>query len=162
MSDEENNNEVEHVQHDPCTSCADYLQGWKRALADYDNLKKEVSSARLGMYQSALEQTARQLIPVLDNFDQALRFKPEGLDAKTESWLQGILHVRTQFESVMKEMGIEPFGSIGDVFDPHQHEASSEQSREESPPGIILDVLQRGWKREHCILRPAKVIVSAL
>ena len=161
MSDEEKNNDVELAQDDRCASCEEYLQGWKRALADYDNLKKEFASARSGMYQSAVQQTAQQLIPILDSFDQALRFKPEGLDKQTESWLQGILYVRTQLESVMKEMGIEPFGTIGDSFDPHQHESSSEETREGTPAGVVLDVLQRGWKRDQSILRPAKVIVSA-
>lgn len=165
MSEEEQEKEKEQEENNfqeiVCEKCPEYLSGWKRALADYDNIKKELSTARISIYQSAIEQVADQLIPVLDNFDQALKFKPEGLDKTTESWLQGILHVRTQMENILKDMGLEPFGVIGENFDPHQHEASSEQQIENSPSGIILDVLQRGWRRNKFIVRPAKVIVSA-
>lgn len=142
-----------------CEKCQEYLSGWKRALADYDNLKKELASERVSMHHAAVERVADQIIPVLDNFDHALKFKPEGLDGKVEGWLQGMLHVRTQLESVLKDMGLEPFGGSGESFDPHQHEAASEQETD-APPGTILDVILRGWKRGDRVLRPAKVTVS--
>ncbi len=143
-----------------CEKCDEYLNGWKRALADYDNLKKELSGERTRMRQLAIEGTAHQLIPILDHFDQALRFKPAVVEANVENWLQGVLHVRTQLESIVRSMGIESFGTEGEMFDPHLHEAASEESREGTASGIILQVTQRGWKREGNVIRPAKVIIS--
>lgn len=157
---EEKKKEEKKNKEEACEKCQEYLHGWKRALADYDNLKKELSTERVRMRQGAIEQTVHQLIPVLDHFDHALRFKPEGVDASVENWLQGVLHVRTQLESVFVEMGLEPFGKEGDMFDPHMHEAASEEIREDTTSGIILQIVERGWKRGEHILRPAKVIVS--
>lgn len=139
--------------------CEEYLNGWKRALADYDNLKKEIAGERVKMYQSASEQITQSLLPILDNFDQALSFKPESLDEKAENWLKGILHVRTQIENVMHELGLEQFGKEGEKFDPHLHEAISEHESEKETE-IILQVIQRGWKRGDRIMRPAKVTLS--
>lgn len=147
-------------EHDVCQKCEEYLTGWKRALADYDNLKKELFHERTSMHQAAVERVADQLIPVLDNFDQAVKCKPEGLNASVEQWLQGMLHVRTQLEQLMREMGIEPFGEVNEAFDPHRHDAVSERPAEDQEPGTILEVIQRGWKRSDRIIRPAKVIIS--
>ncbi len=162
MSDEKREKAEEEgaTRDTTCVKCEEYLNGWKRALADYDNLKKELTAQRAFMHQSVVERVGEQLIPILDNFDQALKFKPSGLDDKVESWLQGVLHVRTQLESVMREMGVDPFGSVGEAFDPYRHEAASQQEASESPSGIILEVIQRGWKRGEHILCPAKVIIS--
>lgn len=147
-------------QEEEKEKCEEYLNGWKRALADYDNLKKELSNERVQMQNSAIEHIFFSLLPVLDNFDQALRFKPDGLDDKTEKWLQGILHVRTQLENVMQEMGFEELGKEGEMFDPHFHSAVIEQESEEKESGIILEVHKRGWKRGERLIRPAIVIVS--
>lgn len=139
--------------------CEEYLNGWKRALADYDNLKKEVANERVKMHQIAIEQFMYSLLPVLDNFDQALLYKPDNLDEKGENWLKGILHVRTQLENVLQELGLEQFGKEGDRFDPYLHEAISEQESEKET-GTILQVIQRGWKRGDRIIRSAKVTLS--
>jgi molecular chaperone GrpE len=168
MNEEEEKKDEETVAHDfnrgkkdeSCQKSEEYLNGWKRALADYDNLKKDLSNERARMRQMAIEHTAHQLIPVLDHFDQALRFKPAGVDASVENWLEGILHVRTQLEAIILEMGIEPFGKEGEMFDPYLHETASEEVREGAVPGTILQVVQRGWKRESHVIRPAKVIIA--
>ncbi len=143
-----------------CPQCAEYLAGWKRALADYDNVKKEMGREREQMRQSAASGTAAVLIPVLDHFDQAVKFTPEGLDAKANGWLQGILHVRSQLEDVLKGLGLEPFGSAGEPFDPNQHEAVSQRHEEGTPPDTVLDIVQRGWKLGDHVVKPAKVIVN--
>jgi len=148
-------------QEEEKQKCDEYLNGWKRALADYDNLKKELANERVQMRNTAIEQISFSFLPVLDHFDQALKFKPDGLDEKSEKWLQGILHVRTQLENVLQEMGLESFGKEDDQFDPHLHDAVSEQESKDVELGIILQVLQRGWKRGDHIIRPAKVVISS-
>jgi len=81
MNDEEENIEpaVETVPEDKAT---EYLAGWKRALADYDNLKKEQGRERVEMRAAATADAASRIIPVIDNFDTAVKFVPEGIDAK--------------------------------------------------------------------------------
>lgn len=158
--DEAGGSSKEAEEKQRCGNCEEYLNGWKRALADYDNLKKELASERVQMRNATIEQISLSLLPVLDNFDQALKFKPDGLDEKTEKWLQGILHVRTQLESVMQEMGFEQLGKEGELFDPHFHSAVIEQESEGKDRGIILEVHKRGWRRGDRLIRPAIVIVS--
>ena len=61
----------------PCEDCATAMAGWKRALADYDNLKKDLSRERTEMRKDAVLDAAHAFIAVLDNFDQAVKFTPE-------------------------------------------------------------------------------------
>ena len=166
MSDETTNPEqeetiVETTSTDPCPTCADSIAGWRRALADYDNLKKDLGKEKDLMRRSVKASCADELIPVLDNLDQALRYQPEGLDDKTKSWLQGVMHVRAQIESVLNGMGAEAFGKVGDVFDPHQHDAVKDLSPDGTEgTSTIVDIVQRGWKMGEQMIRPAKVIVE--
>ena len=150
----------DEVQKMTCDTCDEHLNGWKRALADYDNLKKDLARERTEIRRNAAENLAHELIPVLDHFDQAVRFKPEGLDATVNNWLQGILHVRSQLESVLHELGMQSFAEAGEPFDANKHDAGAERMEEGMDSGIILEVIQRGWKRDDKIVRPAKVIIS--
>lgn len=142
--------------------CEEFENGWKRALADYDNLKKDLSREKQQNRSAMIEQITSQILPVLDNFDQATRFQPEGLDDKAKNWLSGIMHVRSQLEDVLKSFGAEPFCQEGDSFDPHTCEAVTERHEPEIADQVILEVTQRGWKLGEKILRPAKVIINNL
>lgn len=143
-----------------CDQCEQFILGWRRALADYDNLKKDLSAERVRMREYLQNDAVERIIPVLDNFDSAFAFKPEGLDPKVENWLQGLLYVRTQLESVVGEFQAVAFGQIGDVFDPTLHDAGAEKEVEGKEAGVIVEVVRRGWKHGDHVIRPAKVIVS--
>ncbi|MFC1787823.1 nucleotide exchange factor GrpE [Patescibacteria group bacterium] len=146
----------------PCGKCTEAIEGWKRALADYDNLQKDLAQERGRMRQSTREDVIQSLLPVLDNFDQAVKFVPKNVDGELKGWLQGILHVQNQLEEVLRELGAESFGQVSDKFDPELHEAVAEGSQAEQGDQTILEINQRGWKIGEKIIRPAKVIVNNL
>lgn len=152
--------EDKEEKEDECAMCQEYLNGWKRALADYDNLKKELAGERIRMRQSAIEGSAASFIPILDHFDQALAFKPTDLDEHAKKWLQGILHIRGHLEGAFQEIGLESFGKEGEMLDPHMHETVSEEEQEGAVSGTIIRIVQRGWKLNDHILRPAKVVIA--
>lgn len=143
-----------------CTSCEENLLGWKRALADYENLKKDLLKEKVSMRKSTTEELALSIIPVVDNFQQAVRFKPEGLDKSTENWLQGILYVKTQLDSVLKEMGVESFGTVGEAFDANLHDITEEKEDETKEDQVILEILLSGYKLGDKVIRPAKIVVN--
>jgi len=151
---------MEEMEKTSCDACTEYKIGWQRALADYDNLKKDLGKERESIRKMSKIDTAESLIPILDHFDQALRFKPEGLDAKVENWLVGMLHVRNQLEGVLKESGVEAFGAVGDLFDPHMHESVGEREDDAAAENSIIEVSQRGWKLGDRVIRPATVVIK--
>lgn len=134
--------------------CDEAMVGWKRALADYDNLKKDLNKERADIRRYAQQDAAERFIAVLDNFDQATKYVPEGLDAKLKGWVNGILFIRTQMENALKEMGLEPFGAVGETFDPNLHEAAAGEGEK------IAEVARRGWKMGEKVIRSASVVVG--
>jgi molecular chaperone GrpE len=151
----------EHAAQDDCAQCQEYLAGWKRALADYDNVQKDLARARGDMRRQAVADAIDGILPVLDNFDQAVKFTPEGLTGQAAQWLSGILHVRTQLETALQDLGVEPVGMIGEPFDAARHDAAGERHDPDQSEGAVLEVVQRGWAIGDHLLRPARVIVSA-
>jgi molecular chaperone GrpE len=160
MNDEEENKTVETVEATTEDKAAEYLAGWKRALADYDNLKKEQGRERVEMRAAATADAASRIIPVVDNFDTAVKFVPEGIDAKLKNWLMGILFVQTQLDEVLLQMGVEPFGEVGEPFDANLHDAVGERADEKVAANAIVEVVARGWKLGPKVIRPAKVIIK--
>jgi molecular chaperone GrpE len=145
-----------------CEQCEEYKLGWKRALADYQNLKRNLAKEKGDMRMRIKRGFVEELLPVLDNFDQAVKFQPEGLDGNAKGWLTGILHVQKQLENVLNEMGAQPFGQAGDTFDPNRHDAADEKQLEDEPDQVVLEVVQRGWQMDDKVIRPAKVIINNL
>lgn len=145
--------------------CDEYKAGWQRALADYENVKRDLSARAEESRRAIRASLANDLLPVVDNFAQAVKFQPDLMGApeemrkKIEPWLQGILYIEKQFEEAMKQMGVERIATDG-AFDPRWHDAAGEKHEDGRDPGTILEVLVPGWKIGEIVLRPAKVIIQ--
>ncbi|MCC6563429.1 nucleotide exchange factor GrpE [Candidatus Uhrbacteria bacterium] len=143
--------------------CHEYLEGWKRAQADYQNLKKESEREKAEFAKYANERLLSDLLPALDQFGLALRFipdtssLPETEKKKWENWLLGIKAVNTLWEQAATVAGLERIKTEG-AFDPTKHEAVGEEEGEES--GTIIRSTQDGWMLNGKVLRPSKVIIS--
>lgn len=158
MSEEQPMTDEQEVSSSECEHCHEYKDGWQRALADYDNLKKDLSKERDQMRSSMIEYVCHELLPLIDNFDQAIRFVPEDAPEGMKGWIDGVRHVRAQFTDVLSRLGIESFGEVGDAFDPNKHESVGEQEGGKS--GTIAEVTSLGWKKGEKILRPASVVIN--
>ncbi len=141
-------------QHD---NAEEYLQGWKRALADYENLKKNLEKTKEENRNSIRIDFAMSLLPVIDNFEQAVNHVPDlsGCDEKTAksigTWLQGVIFIQKQFETVLNGMGISRIEVNGEI-DPNKHEIVGEADE-------MKEVLS-GWIMGDRVLRPAKIIIK--
>lgn len=159
MSDTQQKNDQTLAQQ-----CEDYLAGWKRALADYDNLKKDLSREKEEIRGYVKEQVASQLIPILDSFDAVNRHTPalnvtEEDAIKFQNWLSGVRQTQAQLETIMKHLGLETIITSG-TFDPALHEAIGQRSEDGKEDGVILEVVQQGWKLADKVIRPSKVIIN--
>ena len=130
-----------------------------RTRAEMDNVEKraqrEIDKAR----RFALERMVTDLLPVLDSLDQALDHA-SGDDGNEESVLEGTRLTRKLLLRVMEQHGVEIIDPEGESFDPSWHEAMTTQPSAEHPPQTVVQVLQKGFKLNERLLRPARVIVS--
>lgn len=133
------------------------LNGWKRALADFSNYKKEQEAGQKEFIEFANAQLILEILPIIDSFDAAWRAMPR--DLEKNSWAIGIGHIRAQFENLIKNKGIEKIGKVGEKFNPQIHEAV-EKIGEIKKEAVVVEVMQYGYKVEDKVLRPAKVKVG--
>ncbi len=153
------------VQAD-CGKCADYMAGWKRAVADYENLKRQTAEDRVHFAKYAHESMLQDLLPAIDQFEMALNHIPDISDIpepqkkQIENWITGIKAVNSLWQQMFDEIGLAKISTEGD-FDPNLHSAVSQESDPDKPEGAILKVVQSGYKLKDQVLRPAKVIVNS-
>jgi molecular chaperone GrpE len=146
--------------------CEEYLGGWKRALADYENVQKMNAQARDDDRRRVRSNLAQDLLPVIDNFGYVTRHVPDVSECsdefkkKFDVWFQGIGHIERQFAEALKGMGVEAIESVGKTFDPNLHESGGSRHEESKAEHEILEESIKGWKIGDVVLRPAKVIVN--
>ena len=129
----------------------EYLDGWQRAKADLINYRKDERSRLEDLARYAAGDMVQELIGVLDNFDLALG---AGVPPEVE---KGIVLIRSQLESIVRKQGVETVDTkIGDPFDPALHESIGEEESD-APAGAIARILQKGYRMQGRIIRPARV-----
>ncbi|HOY56128.1 MAG TPA: nucleotide exchange factor GrpE [bacterium] len=137
------------------------LNGWKRARADYDNLKKETQKEKEEFVKFANLNLVIGLIPVYDNLKLSFQHLPEELT--NNGWTKGILHIKNQFKEVLNFNAVEEIiPKIGDEFNPELHEAVDKHNTEktEKDNNKIKEVLSDGYKLNGRVFKPARVIVE--
>lgn len=148
------NKEVEELNKQLAASRNDLL----RAYADTDNTRKrlikEADTAKKYRFQSA----ALELLPVLDNMNMALAAQPESDEAAT--FVKGFEMIRTQLENVLQNEGVKEIEALNQPFDANLMQALMTEKKEGVEPGIVIEVLQKGYKLKDRMLRPALVKVS--
>ena len=135
----------------------EYLAGWKRAQADYQNSQKEMNSKKIEYSRYAQERILEDLLPIIDHFDEALKHIPE--DQKQEAWVVGMFHIKKQMDEFCRKQGLEMFGKVGDEFDPMVHEALGQVDAPEHT-GCISAVVRCGYRIGNHIIRHAPVMVG--
>ena len=137
---------------------AEYLAGWQRARADFINFKNEEAERFSWLFESVRAELFLKFIKIMDNFERAKIQIPENL--KNDNFFNGFLQIETQIRDFLKEEGIQEIETAGKKFDPNFHEAIEEVKIEDKEPGIITEVLEKGYLINDKVLRPAKVKVS--
>lgn len=140
--------------------CEEYLNGLKRAKADYINFKNETEKRREEMAGLALMATASQFIPLMDNLKKAFQHLPDEL--KEHEWVRGIEQIWKQMKGTMKGLGIEEFPEtvVGAVFDPTKHYAIGEERIDAHDDSVITQESSPGYTFRGAVIVPAKVIVN--
>jgi molecular chaperone GrpE len=134
----------------------EYLALAQRTQADFENYRKRAAKEAAAAGERAKRGLVGELLPVVDNLERALSSAGE-----TEEHLaSGVRLVHSELVSVLARNGIEAFDPKGEVFDPEFHEALSTRAEEGAAPGVVLDVIEKGYRLGETVLRPARVVVS--
>ena len=141
----------------------DLTEKLARRSADFDNFRKRTERERSETYNRALGEVVRRLLPVLDNLQRALETE-RSLQAEESNefrhFLQGVELINRQLGGMLEGLGIEVVPTVGELFDPHIHEAVATEETDEVEPDTIVQEMQRGYRLGEKLLRPAMVKVA--
>ena len=165
--DEDPANEAEHLaeqkeaeKEDPLARAQrerdEYLDLARRAQADFENYRKRAAREAAAAGERARGGLVRELLPVVDNLERALASAQES----EQHLAEGVRLVHSELIAVLERNGVEQFDPKGESFDPSVHEALSTRSEDGADPGVVLDVIEKGYKVNGSVLRPARVVVS--
>jgi molecular chaperone GrpE len=127
-----------------------------RALADFDNYRKRVERDNESGARSGKREIILSLLDVLDSFDLALGH----MSSAPQSVFDGVQAIYRKLQRLLEVQGVTPFDSRGQPFDPALHEAIASVDTDAYARGIVVDQVQRGYRWDGELLRPARVRVA--
>ena len=132
----------------------EYLDLAKRTKAEFENFRKRVARQAADAESRGRAELATSLVPVLDNLERALA----AANPEEDHLADGVRLVREELVNVLARAGVETYSPEGEQFDPDWHEALLTR------PGVagqVLEVLEKGYRLNGQVLRPARVVVGA-
>jgi molecular chaperone GrpE len=130
-----------------------------RLYSDFDNYRKRTMKERAELIAQAGSDILKDILPVLDDFERAVKNNEHSTDA--ESIKEGVKLVHHKFETVLQAHGVKEMEAKGVAFDGDLHEAiTSIPAPSEELKGKVVDVVQKGYYLKEKVLRYAKVVVG--
>ncbi|HEU5062584.1 MAG TPA: nucleotide exchange factor GrpE [Solirubrobacterales bacterium] len=134
----------------------EYLDLARRTKADFENYRKRVAADVQAAAARGKAEVAREVIDAVDNLERALEASESG-----DGLAEGVQMVLGNLRETLTRHGIEVVDPQGERFDPNQHEALSTMPVEGTESGTVVEVMQKGYRTEDQLIRPARVVVSA-
>jgi molecular chaperone GrpE len=125
-----------------------------RLQAEFDNARKREARERLDFREFAVSGAVEQFLPVIDNFQLALK-----AGGTAEQLRAGVELIVKQMDDVLRSLNVQPVEAVGAQFDPHVHESIGSVERVDLPDQQVLEEVRRGYKIKERLLRPALVRV---
>ncbi len=130
-----------------------------RTNADMDNLRKRHERDLENAHRFALERFIAELLPVKDSMELGLS-AASGDSQELAGIREGIELTLKMFSNALEKFAVEELDPQGQAFDPELHQAMTTQESADVPPGMVLTVIQKGYRLNERLVRPALVIVS--
>jgi molecular chaperone GrpE len=140
------------------TQVAQLTEALQRERADAMNLRRRHEEEMANVRTRLKTTIVRDLLPIVDNFERALKHVPE--DLKDNDFIKGVQGVVKQFEKTFADLGVERIKTVGEAFDPHYHEAISMEEGD-GDEEIVSEELQAGYRIGDDVVRHAMVRVKS-
>ncbi len=129
-----------------------------RRIAEFDNFRRRVEEEKRVLREEAKAWAFGEVLHLFDMLDMALVAAEKG--GSVEDLVQGLRMVQEQWKNLLGSAGVEEVPGKGNPFDPLYHDAVQVHRTEEVPPGVVTQVLRKGYRMKDRVLRHAQVVVS--
>jgi molecular chaperone GrpE len=127
----------------------------QRRQAEFDNFRRRTEREKADFAQYASTELIRELLPIVDDFERALKSDPAGKD-----YAKGVQMIYSRMTDTLKKVGLEPIDTAGKVFDPHIHQAVEKVQTADAEDNAVLGEFQKGYFFKGKLLRPSMVKVA--
>jgi len=131
-----------------------------RAEAEMQNLRRRAERDVQNAHKYGIERLLQNLLPVLDSLEKAVEVSEAAASDDDDPQLEGIRLCSKLFVDVLTREGVEALDPLGEPFDPNLHEALSMIENPDLEPNSVMTVIQKGYRLNERLVRPAKVMVS--
>lgn len=146
----------------------EYLNLAQRTKADFDNYRKRMAAETASARVRGKLEVASGLIEAIDNLERVMAAEKIELDEALNGELptdapvsvQGVIVAYRDLNTTLRKAEVEVYDPSGEAFDPTFHEALQALPAEGVDPGVVIEVMQRGYRSGETVIRPARVVVS--
>lgn len=131
-----------------------------KAKADNINYRKRKDEEVSRMLEFANEDIVKDILPSIDNFERAINLDDENLDDELSKFLAGFKMIYCHLVDVLEKYDVKAIDDKGKEFDPKLHQAVLTEKVEGMEPGMVVEVMQKGYMLKDKVIRPAMVKVS--
>ena len=129
-----------------------------RLKAEFENFKKRMERDKGEFFKYALEKLIKDILPVLDHMELAIKSADESKDF--DSFSEGVRLIYKQLKEILCKEGLSNVCSIGEKFDPCKHEAVMHVESEKHEPNVVMEEIKKGYILNDRLIRPAMVTVA--
>lgn len=150
---------IEDTINDLGTKLVETNDKYLRLYSEFDNYRKRTSKERVELSKTASEEMIVSLLPVLDDFERALKaIEP---NENTNVLREGVELIYNKLQNVLTQKGLKTMESIGSIFDPELHDAIAQMpASKEEDKGKVFDEVVKGYYLYDKVIRHAKVVVA--
>ncbi len=127
----------------------------QRRQAEFENFRRREQRERSELFEYSAMETVKALLPVLDDFERALK-----VETADKEYARGMELIYQRLFETLRKLGLESLSTEGTLFNPHEHHAVEMVDTKEHPDQTILEEYQRGYKFKGRLLRPAMLKVA--
>lgn len=154
--DKDNNQEIEALNK----QISDLKEVLLRNQADLQNYKRRKDEEVEKFQKYKNEELIKELLPVIDNFERAIKMDDNDLSDEVSKFLAGFKLIYTNTVNILTKYEVKEIKAEGIEFDPTYHHAVLTDHDDNKPAGVVLEVLQKGYTYKDRVIRPAMVKVN--
>lgn len=131
-----------------------------KSKAEFINYRKRLEEEQSRLLKYCNEDIIKEILPILDNFERAINMDDDNLEDEVSKFLSGFKMIYCKLISTLEKYEVKAIDGNNKPFDPTYHQAVMTESKEGVEPGMVLEVLQKGYLFKDKVIRPAMVKVS--
>ncbi len=120
--------------------------------------RKEEETARILKFCN--EDLIKDVLPTIDNFERAIKMDDDNLEDEVSKFLAGVKMIYCNLIGILEKYGVKAIDGANKPFDPTYHQAVMMEHVDGLEPGIVIEILQKGYLLKDRVIRPAMVKVS--